>query len=533
MNGAQALFKALTDAGVTTCFANPGTSEMQLVYEIGLTANVRPILCLQEDVVTGAADGYARMKGSPAVTLLHVGSGFANGIAMLHNAGRANTPVINVVGANASYHQPNYPEHELINGRVIDLARVVSHWTREARSASELGELGAEATVLAKAGKICTIVAPTNFHWEEAAPPPIPAALHRPMASPDAITHAANMLANGKKTGLVLGNLALRGDPLEIAGRIAAKTNAELLSETFPSFSLARGEGRPIVEIIPYFLETGLEFLKDFEQLIFVGALSPVVTFAYRNKPTLKSEPRCALFTMASADQDLLAALESLAKATGSTAAETMRRTRRSTAVPTGELTAEAIGQTLCALMPENAILVDEAATNGSKIFAATEGARSHDFLSPVNGGAIGGGLPMALGAAIACPDRKIILVQADGSGMYTVQALWSMAREKADIVAIILKNDAYAVLGLEMARVREGELNAKMESMLDLKNPALDWVNIALGLGVSASRAKTAADFYGVFASALETKGPTLIECQVAIPNELAAFAEFINKSR
>ena len=313
MNGAQALFKALTDAGVTTCFANPGTSEMQLVYEIGLTANVRPILCLQEDVVTGAADGYARMKGSPAVTLLHVGSGFANGIAMLHNAGRANTPVINVVGANASYHQPNYPEHELINGRVVDLARVVSHWIREARSATDLGELGVEATVLAKAGKICTIVAPTNFHWEEAATPPIPpAALRRPTASPDAIHHAANMLANGKKTGLVLGNLALRGEPLDIAGRVAAKTNAALLSETFPSFSLARGEGRPFVEIIPYFLETGLEFLKDFEQLIFVGALLPVSTFAYRNKPTFKNAARCALFTMASADQDLLAALELL-----------------------------------------------------------------------------------------------------------------------------------------------------------------------------------------------------------------------------
>jgi acetolactate synthase I/II/III large subunit len=535
MNGAQALFKALTEAGVTTCFANPGTSEMQLVYEIGVTRNVRPVLCLQEDVVTGAADGYARMTGLPAVTLLHVGSGFANGIAMLHNAGRANTPVINVVGANASYHQPNYPEHELINGRVIDLARVVSHWTREARSASELGELGVEATVLAKAGKICTIVAPTNFHWEEAAPPPIPPAdLHRPMASPDAIRHAANMLANGKKTGLVLGNVALRGEPLEIAGRIAAKTNAALLSETFPSFSLARGEGRPTVEIIPYFLETGLEFLKNFEQLIFVGALPPVVTFAYRNKPVFKNAPQCALFTMASADQNLPAALELLAKATDSGAAEAMRQPRGATSTPpTGELTADVIGQALCALMPDNAILVDEAATNGPQIFAATKGARPHDYLSPVSGGAIGGGLPMALGAAIACPDRKIILVQADGSGMYTVQALWSMARENADTIAIVLKNDAYAVLGLEMARVRDGELNAKMESMFDLKRPSLDWVSIASGLGVSASRASTAEDFYRHFTSAIEIKGPTLIECQVAIPNALASFAEFINKTR
>jgi len=213
MNGAQSLFKALLDAGITTCFANPGTSEMQLVYEIGMTDKVRPVLCLQEDVVTGAADGYGRMTGAPAFTLLHVGSGFANGIAMLHNAGRANTPIVNVVGANATYHQPNYPEHELINGRVTDLARTVSHWSQEARSASHLGELGAEAAALARTGKICTIVAPTNCHWEEASPPPtVPAPLGRPKAAAEAIAHGAAMLTNGKKTGLVLGNLALQGE---------------------------------------------------------------------------------------------------------------------------------------------------------------------------------------------------------------------------------------------------------------------------------------------------------------------------------
>src|SRR5271165_2254982 len=205
MNGAQSLFKALVDAGVTTCFANPGTSEMQLVYEIGMTDNVRAVLCLQEDVVTGAADGYARMTGAPAFTLLHVG----NGIAMLHNAGRANTPIVNVVGANASYHQPNNPEHELINGHITDLARVVSHWAKEACNASNLGELGAEAAALAKLAKICTIVAPTNCHWDEANPPPIvPASPGRPKTAAEAIAHAVTMLKNGKKTGLVLGNLA-------------------------------------------------------------------------------------------------------------------------------------------------------------------------------------------------------------------------------------------------------------------------------------------------------------------------------------
>ena len=249
-------------------------SEMQLVYEIGMTDKVRPVLCLQEDVVTGAADGYARMTGKPAFTLLHVGSGFGNGIAMLHNAGRANTPMVDVVGANASYHQPNNPEHELINGHITDLARVVSHWAQEARSASNLGELGAEAAALAKTGKICTVVAPTNWHWEEASPPPIvPASPGRPKTAAEAIGRAAAMLKNGKKTGLVLGNLALHGEALNIAGSIAAKTGAALISEIFPSYHLSRGEGRPPVDPIPYEFEIGLKFLQPFEQLIFIGAL--------------------------------------------------------------------------------------------------------------------------------------------------------------------------------------------------------------------------------------------------------------------
>ncbi len=534
MNGAQALFKSLVDSGITTCFANPGTSEMQLVYEIGMTDKVRAVLCLQEDVVTGAADGYARMKGGPAFTLLHVGSGFANGIAMLHNAGRANTPIVNIVGANASYHQPNYPEHELINGRVIDLARAVSHWSQEARSATQLGELGAQAAMLARTGKICTIVAPTNYHWEEANPPPIPPApSRRSRISAEAIAHAAAMLAQGKKTGLVVGSAALQGTALETAGRIAAKTGAVLFSETFPSFRVSRGEGRPPMEPIPYEYEVCVKFLETFAQLIFVGAPLPVTTFAYKNKPTMKCPPGCDLFAMASVDEDLEAALQSLAEATGASSAAAPRQTRTQAEAPSGELTAVAIGQTLCMLMPEGAVLIDEAATNGPPIFAATKGARAHDYLNPVNGGAIGGGLPMALGAAIACPDRKVVHLQADGSGMYTVQALWSMARESADVVVVLLKNDAYAILGVEMARVRDQEINAKTKAMLSLDRPTLDWVQISTGLGVPATRAETAEEFHRQFEAALRAKGPRLIECQVAIAKELLALEEYIHRTR
>ena len=284
---------------------------------------------------------------------------------------------------------------------------------------------------------------------------------------------------------------------------------------------------------IPYEFEIGLKFLQPFEQLIFVGALFPVATFAYKNKPTMKSPPGCDLFVMASVEQDLTAALRSLAEASGAADAAAPRQPRTEAAAPSGDLTAEAIGQSLCMLMPDNAILVDEAATNGTPIFAATKGARAHDYLAPVNGGAIGGGLPLALGAAIACPDRKVVHLQADGSGMYTVQALWSMAREKTEIVIVVLKNDAYAILGLEMARVREKELNARMNSMLDLNNPTLDWVNISTGLGVPATRAGTAEEFHRQFEAALGATGPHLIECQVVTPKEWAALEDYIHKNR
>lgn len=534
MNGAQSLFKALVDAGITTCFANPGTSEMQLVYEIGNNDKVRAVLCLQEDVVTGAADGYGRMTGTPAFTLLHVASGFANGIAMLHNAGRAGTPLVNVVGANASYHQPNFPEHELINGRITDFTRAVSHWSQEARSASELGELGARAAALAKTGKVCTIVAPTNRHWEDANPPPaMPAAEGYPRVAGEAVATAAAMLKNGRKTGLVLGNRALHGAALEAAAQIAAASGASLLAETFASRYLARGAGRPVIEPIRYEFETGVKFLAGFEQLVFVGAAFPVATFAYRNKPMYKSPASCALFTLASVDEDMDEALARLSQAVAAGKAEVQRNGRASGDAPKGALSAGSIGQSLALLMPENAILVDEAATNGVAIIEATREAAPHDYLNPLNGGAIGGGLPMALGVAIACPDRKVVHLQADGSGMYTVQALWSIAREKADVVIVLLKNDAYSILDLELARVRESAANERMSALTSLANPALDWISIATGLGVPASRATSAEDFHEKFKAALAATGPQLIECQLPITREWRALEDYVNRNR
>jgi acetolactate synthase-1/2/3 large subunit len=519
MNGAQALFKALRDAGLDTCFANPGTSEMQLVYEMGLTEDVRPVLCLQENTVTGAADGYARMAGKPAFTLLHVGGGLANGIANLHNAGRANTPMVNVVGANATFHQPNFPEHELIGGKITDLARVVSHWTREAKSASDLGVLAAMAARYARigSGKICTLVAPTNCHWDRSAGAPVAEEpISTPRVAPETVAETVELLGNGKQTALLLGGHALREDGLELAGRIAAKTGAHLMGETMAA-RVARGEGRIPVPQVPYLVDMALKFFEGYEQVILVGALRPVATFAYAHMPTDKVPAGCAVWAFATPDHDLPAALQDLADALRATETTLERQARLEPAAPTGQLNPEAIGQSLCALLPEDAILVDEANTMATPIMAAVQGARRHDYLYASNGAAIGEGPPLALGAAVACPDRKVVLLQADGSGMYTVQALWSIAREDCDITIIVLKNDEYGILNVELARVREGEPTDKMLSMLKLAPPSIGWVQIAEGMGVVATYADTAESFHAQLREALETKGPRLIEAKVA----------------
>ena len=533
MNGAQALFKALTDAGLDTCFANPGTSEMQLVYEIGRTEGTRAILCLEENAVTGAADGYGRMAGRPAFTMLHVGSGFGNGLANVHNAGRANTPIVNVVGANATYHQPNFPEHEFINGSIVDVARVVSHWAHQARSASDLGVLGAEAARYSRlgAGKICTVVAPTNCHWDPAVAPPVPTApIETPKVSPQTIQEVVALLKNGKKTAIALGSHAVHGDGLEFAGRIAAKTGADLLVETTPS-RLARGEGRVVVEKIPYLPEDAIPFFQKYEQLILVGALFPVATFAYKGKPVIKVPASCEVTAMATVDHDIWAALADLAAALGAPSKPVARRMRSTDAPPTGALTDVSIGRSLGVLLPENAILVSDSVTTEAALYLGTEGARAHDYLFAGCGGSITAGLAVGLGAAVACPDRKTVVLQGDGSGMYTPQALWSMAREKVDVTIVVLKNDNYGILNIELARVREGDPNEKMLSLLHIGNPSLDWVKISEGQGVPATRATTAEEFHQQFAAAMASKGPHLIEANIV--QNLEPEIDAIHKAR
>jgi acetolactate synthase-1/2/3 large subunit len=514
MNGAENLLQTLVEAGLEVCFANPGTSEMHLVAAIGRTDRMRPVLCLFEGVASGAAEGYARMLDKPALTLLHLGPGFANSMANQHNARRARVPLVNMVGDHADYHlKYDAPLTSDVPGH----AGLVSDYVRVSESADDLAQAGADAVQasLQGAGRVATFIAPANHAWDSAADsvsPRAPAGLEA--VDEGTVDAVADCLRNGKRTLLFLGGRALRQDALLAAGRIAAATGAGLLCEVFPT-RLQRGAGRVPLERLPYFAEAALQTLQDVDQLILVGAPAPVAFFAYPGKPGWLAPEDCEILTLASVDQDARTALDAVADRIGATQAPQLVEPAPALPAPSGELSPVAIGQSLTRLLPEDAIVVDEAATCGLGIFPTTARAAPHDWLT-LTGGAIGDGLPMALGVAIACPHRKVVALQADGSAMYTIQALWSMARENTDVVVVIMNNRSYAILNLELARVGAAQVTPKTLSMLDLSRPDLDFVALAEGMGVPASRAESAEAFDAQLAEALATPGPRLIEAMV-----------------
>jgi len=514
MNGAESLLHALVESGIEVCFANPGTSEMQLVAAIGKSEKMRAVLCLFEGVVSGAADGYARMSDKPALTLLHVGSGFANSMANQHNAMRAHVPLVNIVGDHATWHQ-QYDSP--LTSDIAAHARISSSWVRTSESADDLAAAGAEAVqaALTGSGKIATLIAPANHAWEEASKTVV--ALPRP--SPEKVDErvldeTAALLANGKPTAIYLGGQALREKSLLAAGRIAAKTGAHLICATFAP-RLQRGAGRVRVNRLPYFQEQASEALKPLQQMILIGTKPPVSFFAYPGKESWLAPESCHMHTLADIDQDIPAALEELAARLEAVENPPLTPAAPAAPPPTGELSPVAIGQSLAALMPRGAIISDEANTCGLGIYPMTESAPPHDWLT-LAGGAIGQGLPLSLGAAIACPDRKVIALESDGSAMYTFQALWSMAREQADVTVVILNNRSYAILNIELARVGAGQPTPKTLSMLDLSRPDINWVELSNSLGVPATRATTAEEFHQQLADALAVKGPRLVEAMV-----------------
>lgn len=511
MNGAESLVKTLLANGVDTCFANPGTSEMHFVAALDRIPGMRCVLGLFEGVVTGAADGYARMADKPAATLLHCGPGLANGLANLHNARRAQTPVVNIIGDQATYHRPlDAP----LTADTEGWARPVSVWTRTATRAASVGADAAAAVQAACAapGGVASLILPSDVCWDAGgvvAGPLPPLAV--PKVSPDAVQQAARVLRSGQPTLVVLAGSALRQAPLADAHRIAAATGARLITP-MSNARVSRGRGRLAVERVPYSGDVARDKLAGIRNVILVGAPAPVTFFAYPGKSPRPYPEDAVVHVLARPEEDLAEALARLADEVGARNMALPATDTSARAEPArGAVTSENVARTLSALLPEQAIVVEESVSFGRAFYPGTVHAAPHDWLQ-LTGGAIGDGLPLAVGAAVAAPDRRVVSLQADGSAMYTLQSLWTMAREKLDVTVVLLANRQYAILLGELAGVGANPGKTAMD-MLDIGNPDLDWVKLANGMGVEGARATDMESFADLFRMANGRKGPFLIE--------------------
>jgi acetolactate synthase-1/2/3 large subunit len=513
MNGAESLVRTLVAGGVDVCFANPGTSEMHFVAALDRVEGMRCVLGLFEGVVTGAADGYFRMKNTPASTLLHLGPGLANGLANLHNAKKANSGIVNIVGQHAVYHIGfNAPLTSDIEG----LARPMSAWVRTSPDAKSVARDGAAAIAAAKSAppQIATLILPADTAWNEAdGIAQVPVESQRASYSSQAVDKAAKVL-RGEQTLLLLTGGALTEQGLALAAQIAGKTGCKVLGQTYNP-RMARGRGRFSIDRIPYVIELALPVLKDFKHIVLVEANDPVAFFAYPNKPSMLKPEGCEVHRLTAGGENSVAALEALASALGAKPADAKPQKQVELAKPTGALTHASIAQALAMAIPENAIVVDESITTGRGFFPPTAAAAPHDWLQNM-GGSIGFSTPVATGAAVACPDRKVICMVGDGSAMYTLQSLWTQAREGLNVLTIVFANRIYQILRGEFDGVGAGEPGQRAMDMLKLDRPNLDFVALAKGMGVPGRAVSNVDDFVKALAEGVAEKGPRLIEVQM-----------------
>ena len=512
-SGAESLVQTLVDSRVDVCFANPGTSEMHFVAALDTNPEMRCVLGLFEGIVTGAADGYGRMSGLPAATLTHLGPGFGNGWANLHNAKKARTPVVNVVGDHATYHR-KYDAP--LTSDVEGVASPVSGWVKVSQSADDVAADGAEAVeaALKPPGQVATLILPADTAWNRTAATVKPASPSSAKAyDENAVDEVASVLM-GDEPCVILVNGHITSEKSELADRIAQATGARVIMDTFIP-RLQRGAGRAELLRLPYFGEQAAEVLEGTRHIILCSSQPPVTFFAYPDKPNWLTPEGCALHTLVERDQDVVGALGALAEKVGADGVEANRVRLERPELPKGELNPMSIGASLANQFPEDAIVVDEGGTCGGGATMLTRTCPPHDWLM-LTGGSIGYGMPCATGAAVASPDRRVICLQADGGGMYTVQALWTQARERLDVTTIIFANQKYSILQIEFGRVGAHNPGPKAMSMLDLGNPELNWVSLAEGMGVPAWRVKTAEEFNKALAESLRTPGPTLIEAMI-----------------
>ncbi|MBY0387994.1 MAG: acetolactate synthase large subunit [Mycobacterium pseudokansasii] len=510
MNGAQALISTLVDGGVDVCFANPGTSEMHFVAALDTVPQMRGILTLFEGVATGAADGYARIADRPAAVLLHLGPGLGNGLANLHNARRARVPIVVVVGDHATYHKKYDAPLE---SDIDALAGTVSGWVRRTQVAADVGTDTADAVAASRWGpQISTLILPADASWSDGAAPGATAP-ERPAPAGTDLASVADVLRSGEPVMLLIGGNATRGPGLAAAARIADATGARWLCETFPT-RLERGAGVPAVERLAYFAEAAAAQLDGAKHLVLAGAKSPVSFFAYPGMPSDLVPAGCAVHVLADpggAAEALIALADELAPGTSAPVAAASRPQ-----LPTGALTSATAADVIGALMPDRAIVVDESTTSGVLLPQATAGAPAHDWLT-LTGGAIGYGIPAAVGAAVAAPDRPVLCLQSDGSAMYTISGLWTQARENLDVTTVIYNNGAYDILRIELQRVGAGSApGPKALNLLDISPPRMDFAKMAEGMGVSARRVTTCEQLADALRAAFAEPGPHLIDAVV-----------------
>jgi len=512
MNGAESLLTTLVNNDVEVCFTNPGTSEMHFVAALDEVDGMRCVLCLFEGVLSGAADGYARMAGKPASTLLHLGPGLGNSLANIHNAKKGSVPMVNIVGDHATYHlQYNAPLTSDIEG----IAGPVSHWVKTSTSPDEIATDAAEAVRQAGFSQIATLVLPADVSWgENSLGAQEAVAIAEPATvDPSLVQQAITMLQSDRNTMIMIGGRVISHANGLALSQISKVSGARVATETFPG-RVSRGAGAGIVERLPYLAELAIDYMKDVEQLIVVGANSPVSFFAYPGVPSCIAPKDCDELVLALADDNIDQVLAALVTGLGADSVTPDTYSLNPPELPTGTLDAAAIGAALARLMPENAIVVDEGITSGLACYPMTASAQPHDWLN-LTGGSIGWGLPATVGAAIACPDRKVISLEGDGSAMYTIQSLWTMARENLDVAIVIFNNAKYSILELEFARTgaRGGKPGPKASSTLDIGTPNMDFVALAEGMGVAGGTATTAEEFVAQLQKAIDTPGPYLID--------------------
>ena len=515
MNGAESLLRTLVNNDVTTCFTNPGTSEMQFVAAADRVPDMRCVLCLAEGVVAGAADGFSRMSDNPPATLLHLGPGLGNGLANFHNAMRAGAPIVNIVGDHATSHkQYDAP----LAADVVAYARPVSAWIKESGTAADIPADAVSAITAARQppGHIATLIIPADCSWNPCpevpgGKAPVPS---RAKVSDEAVKRVTDALRTGEPAALLLGDHALLEEGAALASVIGNHVNARVFSDTFTA-RITRGAGRTNIERLPYFPEAALEELAGLKHLVVAGTKEPVSFFAYPNLPGRMAPADCRVHHLAAAGEDVVDALARVIDELGAGSTSPTLMPLKKPRLPTGKLTPETIGLSVAALLPENAIVAEEAISSGASLIPSTATTEPHDWMF-TTGGAIGQGLPNATGAAIACPDRKVLGLQADGSGMYTLQALWTQARESLNVTTVVFANRKYRILSIEYKRVGAGSPGARSRSMLDIDNPDIDWVSLAKGMGVPACRVTTTEELNRQLAAYLAEPGPNLIEAVI-----------------